>query len=46
MHKSTKDEILHDFTGILEHIDDRPSDETESNLQEIVHKLRPLIHKV
>ena len=46
MHKTIKDEILHDFAGVLEHIDDRPSDELESNLQQIVQKLRPLIHKV
>ena len=46
MERSTKEEILDDFVGILNQIDSKPSDEIETNLQEIVHKIRPLIHKI
>ena len=46
MEKSTKDEILNDFVGVLNQIDNKPSDEIESNLQKIVHKMRPLFHKI
>ena len=46
LEKSTKDEILNDFVGVLNQIDSKPSDEIESNLQKIVHKMRPLIHKI
>ena len=44
--KSTKDEILNDFVNVLDQIDNKPSDEIESNLQKIVHRIRPLIHMV
>lgn len=46
MKKSTKDEILNDFVNVLDQIDNKPSDEIESNLQKIVHRIRPLIHMV
>ncbi len=46
MKKSTKYEILNDFICILNQLDKSPSDEIESNLQNIVHKIRPLIHTV
>ena len=46
MQKPSKEEILDDFVDVLNQIDDRPSDEIESNLQNIVHKIRPLIHVV
>ena len=46
MNKPTKEQILSDFVGILNQIDQKSSDEIESNLQKIVHKIRPLIHQV
>ena len=46
MEKATKDEILNDFVGVLNQIDKSPSDEIESNLQRIVHRIRPLIHRL
>ena len=46
MKKLTKDEILNDFVNVLDQIDNKPSDEIESNLQKIVHRIRPLIHMV
>lgn len=46
MEYRTKEEILHDFTGLLDQIDKKPSDEIEYNLQKIIHHIRPLIHKV
>ena len=45
MKKPTKDEILDDFVGVLNQIDNKPSDEIETNLQKIVHRIRPLIHE-
>ena len=46
MKPSTKDEIINDFADVINQIDDKPSDEIESNLQKIVHKIRPHIHRV
>ena len=46
MEHKTREEILNNFTGILDQIDKKPSDEIEYNLQKIVHQIRPLIHKV
>ncbi len=46
MKTSTKDEIINDFVDVINQIDNKPSDEIESNLQKIVHKVRPHIHKV
>ncbi len=46
MKMSTKNEIISDFIGVINQIDDKPSDEIESHLQKIVHKIRPHIHKV
>ena len=42
----SKDEIIHDFVCVVNQIDKKPSYEIESNLQEIVSKIRPHIHKV
>ena len=42
----SKDEIIHDFVGVINQIDKKPSDEIESDLQKIVSKVRPHIHKV
>lgn len=46
MKKTTKDEIIDDFINVLNQIDKKPSDEIESHLQEIVYRIRPLIHKL
>ena len=46
MEKATKDEILSDLVGVLNQIDKSPSDEIEYNLQRIVHRIRPLIHRL
>ncbi|WP_316504155.1 hypothetical protein [Nitrosopumilus sp.] len=43
---STKDEIISDFTYVINQIGKKPSDEIESDLQKIVSKVRPHIHKV
>ena len=43
---STKDEIITEFVGVINQIDQKSSDEIESNLQRIVHKIRPHIHQV
>ena len=44
--KSTKDEMLNDFLVIINQIDDKSSDEIELGLQKIIHKIRPLIHRI
>lgn len=44
MNKSTKDEIINDFVGVIDQIGNKPSDELESSLQKIVYKIRPHIH--
>jgi len=46
MKMSTKDEIVSDFVDVIDQIGKKPSDEIESNLQKIVHRIRPYIHKV
>ena len=46
MQKSLKDEILQDFAGVLDQIEEKPADEIESTLQNIVHRIRPLIYHV
>ena len=46
MKMSSKDEIIDDFTDVIDQIGKNPSDEIELNLQKIVSKIRPLIHKV
>lgn len=44
--KSTRDEILNDFLVIINQIDDKLSDKIELDLQKIIHKIRPLIHRI
>ena len=44
--KATKEEILKDFVNILNQINNKPADEIETNLQIIIHKIRPLIYKI
>ena len=39
MEISTKDEIISDFVCVIEQIGKKSSDEIESNLQQIVHKI-------
>ena len=46
MEASAKDEIISDFTAVIDQIGKKPSDEIESNLQKIVYRVRPYIHKV
>ena len=46
MELSPKDEIISDFVGVIDHIGKKPSDEIELDLQKIVSKIRPYIHKV
>ncbi len=41
-----KDEIVSDFTDVINQIGKKPSDEIELELQKIVSKVRPHIHKV
>ena len=41
---STKDEIICDFTDMIDQIGQKPSDEIESGLQEIIYRVRPYIH--
>ena len=41
-----KIDIISDFVGVMRQIDNKPSDEIETNLQKIVHKIRPYIHQV
>ena len=43
---STKDEIISDFVDVVEQVGVKPSDEIESRLQKIVHRIRPYIHNV
>ena len=44
MDEPTKDEIIDDFVGILNQIDNKSSDEIESSLQKIIQRIRPLLH--
>lgn len=46
MNKTTKNELLSEFEGVLNKIGTKPSDEIESDLRVISHKIRPLIHLV
>ncbi|MDH3780629.1 MAG: hypothetical protein OES15_07210 [Nitrosopumilus sp.] len=43
---STKEEIISDFVAVIDQIDKKPSDEIESDLQKIVYRVRPYVHKV
>ncbi|MCA9812766.1 MAG: hypothetical protein KC483_07880 [Nitrosarchaeum sp.] len=43
---STKDEIISDFMDVVDQIDNKSSDEIESRLQKIIHRIRPHIHNV
>ena len=45
MKKSSKEEIISDFVVILNQIDAKPPDEIESSLQDIIHRIRPHIHR-
>ena len=46
MKKASTDEILDDFVEVLNQIDNKPADEIESNLQKVIHKIRPLLHVI
>ncbi|MDH3853712.1 MAG: hypothetical protein OES23_04595 [Nitrosopumilus sp.] len=46
MKMSTKEEIISDFVAVIDQIDKKPSDEIESDLQKIVYRVRPYVHKV
>ncbi|WP_316504813.1 hypothetical protein [Nitrosopumilus sp.] len=46
MKVTPKDEIITDFLCVIDQIGKKPSDEIESELQTIVSKIRPHIHKV
>ena len=46
MKKTSTDEILNDFVEVLNQIDNKPVDEIETNLQKVIHKIRPLLHVI
>lgn len=43
---SVKDEIISDFVDVIDQIGKKPADDIETNLQRIVYRVRPYIHKV